>query len=324
LLAEDDARKAAQFNADFMVNLNKRVAESEKKLTEEQRIAIQQRAAQVAGAITASENSVIASREKLLQYETDADARKLIKDDILNQKVQMIQQEQAAKIAEINKTYSDNAGFTEAQRNELRLAAIRDFALKRTLIETEANEGLALAAKQNAERIQIIQQGLTTVIGQGVVKMSQALLKGGSAFEEFGKSIVGIIADQIITLGQALVIQGLAIETFVDSINKLLPGSGMAAAAAGLGLVLFGTALKSAVGGGGGSTPTPSVTPGAGGTSAGFGETTSSAFDMTGSPGTTVTLNVIGDLIEPAEYAGKLVNLLNDSFQNQGTTLVQA
>lgn len=323
--ALDDERKAAAMRGDISERVKSLIGGNENKITEEQRMAIAQRSAQVAGAITQNEQSVITSREKLLQYETDASARKIIQQDILNQQVLLLEQEQQAKINEINKTYSDAAGFNETQRNELRLAAIRDFALRRTVIETEANEALAIAAKQNAERIQIIQTGLTTVIGQGVVKMSQALLKGGNAFEEFGKSIVGIIADQIISLGQALVIQGFAIESFVAAINTLLPGSGMAAAAAGLGLVLFGTALKSAVGAGGGENPTPSVTPGAAGGAGGFGgETTSSSFDLANEPKTIINLNVEGSIMDTPETGLRLSQILSDSFQNQGTTLVQS
>ena len=291
-------------------------------LTPEQLEAERQRAAQIAGFISQNEAQVIASREKLLTYETDADNRRAMQAQILNDRRLQLENEQNLKLSEINKTYSDANGFSEQQRQEARLAVIQSYSFKRAELEASSNEQSILLQKQMAERQAIIQNGLVNVISQGAVKMAQALLKGGNAFEEFGKSIVGIIADEVVKLGQALLIQGLAIETFVTSINSLLPGSGAAAAAAGMGLILFGTALKAAVGGGAPSGATPSVTPGSATTSAPVGETTSTAFEPNINQGTKVAVTIQGNVFDSAETGLRIVDIMNNAFQNQGAVLV--
>jgi hypothetical protein len=150
---------------------------------------------------------------------------------------------------------------------------------------------------------------------------AQALFKGGNAFEDFAKGILGIVADQIIRLGEALLIQGLAIEAFIISINTLLPGSGVAAAAAGVGLILFGTALKNAIGAGGSS-------GGGGAPSFGGGVSGGSLTSPVGGelaqnpepakPQTKIEVNIQGSIFDSDATGSRIVDLINNAFDQSG------
>jgi hypothetical protein len=89
-----------------------------------------------------------------------------------------------------------------------------------------------------------------------------------------------------------------------------------------MGLILFGTALKAAVGGGAPSGATPSVTPGSATTSAPVGETTSTAFDPNMNQGTKVAVTIQGSVFDSAETGLRIVDIMNNAFQNQGAVLV--
>lgn len=292
--------------------------------TPEQLRAIEQRRNALQGFITSQENAELQSQEKLLQFETDFGARRELTKQLNNQKLVLLEQDFKNKLAEIDKQFSAENGFNEQQRAAASLAVTENFNKQRELLELTADEERVKRIQQTKERLNIIQNGINNIFAQGAVKLGESLTKGGNAFEEFGKGIVGIIADQIITLGQALIIQGLAIETFVASINTLLPGSGAAAAAAGLGLVLFGTALKAAVGGGGGASSAgaaPSVTGGGDFGGGGATEITGPEDLQPQGPTTAINVNVQGNILDRRQSGLEIAEVLQEAFSNQGISI---
>lgn len=148
------------------------------------------------------------------------------------------------------------------------------------------------------------------------------LQKGEGLFDDFGNGIVGIIGDLLITIGGALLLQGLAIEAFIASITALLPGSGLAAAAAGVGLIIFGSALKAAVSKGGSSSA-----PATGG---GIASSPGSSTELTPTqnlerqePGTQVSVVIQGDVLDSDESGSRIVSLINSAFDKKGVVISQ-
>lgn len=289
--------------------------------TPEQLKAIEQRKNALQSFLTSQEQAEIQSQEKLLQFETDFAARRELAKQLNNEKLVFLEQDFKNKLKDIDKQFSDENGFNEQQRAAASLAVTENFNKQRELLELTADENRIKRIQQTKERLNIIQNGINNIFAQGAVKLGESLTKGGNAFEEFGKGIVGIIADQIITLGQALIIQGLAIETFVASINSLLPGSGAAAAAAGLGLVLFGTALKAAVGGGATTSATPAVTGGGGFTGGGATEITGPEDLQPQGPTTSINVNVQGNILDRRQSGLEIAEVLQEAFSSQGISI---
>lgn len=299
------------------------------KLTADQVAAINNRATQIASANLASQNVLIGIRESALQFETDFARRREERALITSSKLALLEQETSLKILEINKQFSSQLGFTESQREQLRTNILAEAEARRALISQQGNEALTNAAQKSAERISLITSAVTGVIRNGAVALGESLSQAGNSFENFGKSIIGVIADQIIALGQGLIVQGLAIEAFVTAINSLLPGSGAAAAAAGLGLVLFGTALKAAVGAGG-EKSSPSAASAGGGVGGGTTEIpgASPISDISEAtpqePNTKIELNIQGDVLDSEATGLRIVDLLNSAFDKSGVVVTGA
>jgi hypothetical protein len=164
----------------------------------------------------------------------------------------------------------------------------------------------------------IVKSGMS----QAIASIGAALVNGQGLFDDFGKGIVGIMGDLAINIGTTLLFTGTAIEAFITSINSLLPGSGFAAAAAGLGLIIFGGALKASVGKGGGGAPSAS--------GGGIASNPSSSTDMTPTqdlqnqqPQTAVSVVIQGDVLDSDESGSRIVSLINQAFDKKGVVINQ-
>lgn len=173
--------------------------------------------------------------------------------------------------------------------------------------------------------VQAIKQVLAGGLSSAFQEVGRRLQAGEGLFDDFGNAIVGIIGDLLITVGNALIVQGLAIEAFVSSINSLLPGSGLAAAAAGVGLVVFGSALKASVGkGGAGGAPAPTGGGGAVALPGGGVELPPTAIEETTAartPQQGLTVNINGDVLGDEASGQRLVQLINSAFDASGVSL---
>lgn len=179
------------------------------------------------------------------------------------------------------------------------------------------NDVESLSAKLQATGKQlaaIVNQALVKVISAGIQRATQALLKGGDAFQDFGKFVFSVLGDLAIKLGETLILTGIGIE----SLKKL---GGASAIAAGAGLIALGTILKSlgegpglgvageGAGGFGGS-PVPGVS-----------ETGIAEEEERQAPGTAVTVNVEGNVFDTEETGLRLVDAINDAFDKSGVTV---
>jgi hypothetical protein len=187
-------------------------------------------------------------------------------------------------------------------------------AIENNVATTAAAVGVSITSLADT-----IKSGMTDAIAS----IGAALYNGTGLFDDFGKGIVGIMGDMAIQIGKTLLFTGLAIESFITSINSLLPGSGLVAAAAGVGLIIFGGALKASVGKGSSSGPSSS--------GGGIAASPSSTTDLTQTQdlerpeaGTKISLTVQGDILDSDESGSRIVNLINQAFDKKGVVLNQA
>lgn len=165
--------------------------------------------------------------------------------------------------------------------------------------------------------------GMKAGIATSLSSIGAALVNGEGLFDNFGKGIIGIMGDLAINIGTTLLFTGNAIEAFISSINTLFPGSGFAAAAAGVGLILFGGALKAAAGkGSGGAAPSS--------TGGGIATTPSSTTELTPQesltrqePSTAVQVTIQGDVLDSDESGSRIVALINEAFDKKGVVVNQ-
>ncbi len=158
-----------------------------------------------------------------------------------------------------------------------------------------------------------VSQAFAQSISKSVQFMVKNLMDGKNAFGGFITLVANLIGDLAIQLGTMFIATGIAIE----SLKSL---SGFAAIAAGIGLVAVGTILKSLAGGGG-----ESAAGGGGGTVGAGGTTGGSIFDVQtpeeerAKAETGVQIVVQGNIFDSKETGLQIANILNESFDTNGT-----
>lgn len=165
---------------------------------------------------------------------------------------------------------------------------------------------------------------LKTGIGAGISKSIQATVQavaaGENAFAAFAKSVLGVFGDLAIQLGQFFIIEGIAVEAL-----KSLGGA--AAIAAGAALIALGTLIKGASGGAGGVSAGGAGSGAAGGDAGAIGgvglvnDEVDEAEDTEIRDRTKVALTVQGDVLDSRETGLRIVDILNESFESEGTVL---
>ncbi len=174
---------------------------------------------------------------------------------------------------------------------------------------------LAKKAEITAKQINTaFNQSLAQGVANGVQNLTKALIAGENGFAAFGKAILGIMGDIAIQLGAFFIAQGIAQLALAS--NPLTAGG--AIVAAGIGLVVLGTLLKSLSGSSGGPAAGPgSASAGGGGgdSGGGIGSTQTDIPDQeTQKPQTQVVVNVQGNVLDRRETGLELVNVLNEYF----------
>ena len=164
-----------------------------------------------------------------------------------------------------------------------------------------------------------IKSALVNAIAQGVQAMAFALVKGENVLSAFGKSILGVFADLAIQTGTILIGIGLGL----DSLFKL---NGLAAVAAGIGLIAIGGILKALSGAGGGvpSGNTGVTADGGGVAFTGDSQTLiqqNEEQDMIRAPQTVVNFQVMGDILDSSDTQSRIVALLNDAIDTKGAVI---
>lgn len=169
-------------------------------------------------------------------------------------------------------------------------------------------------------------------IANSFASIGAALVQGENAFAAFGKAILGVFGDLAIQLGTFYFLLGLA-NLFLN------PAAAAAEIAGGLALIVLGGALKALASGGGGAgvgggAPAAATggEPSGGGVIANGGdgfspsENTAQAFeeDQRVEPGTNVTVNIEGNVLDRRETGLEIVQIINETFDSNGTTIATA
>ena len=160
----------------------------------------------------------------------------------------------------------------------------------------------------------IVKNGLAKGISGGIQNIATSLAKGEDVFANFGKFLLGTIADLAIQLGSFFIAEGIA----VTALNAV---SGTGAIAAGAALVALGSLLKASIGGGGGAAASSG---GGGGPSPAFAsdnEPTSEFIEEAGgvsAPQTVLNINVEGNIRDDAAFTRQLVEDIGTEGGKQG------
>lgn len=162
---------------------------------------------------------------------------------------------------------------------------------------------------------QQFKQGIANTISQGIQTIVKGVVTGKGSFENFGKTMLGVIGQMAIGLGNTLILAGIGIESL-----KAL--SGAAAIAAGAGLVAIGAVLTAFSGSGetAGLTDTQGgalTGPGAASDFAG-GEATSAPARPTNN----ISINIQGDVLDSEESGLRIVKLLQNEIDRSGSSVV--
>ena len=243
----------------------------------------------------------------------------------LNQQLEVLELQHKTSLADIENQFSSTKKFSNEQREQAILAATATYNAQRLALEQTTSDQMkqisesSLAATKSAMDAQasLVKSGLVSAISS----IGASLQAGKGMFDDFGAGVTGIVGDLAINIGQTLLFTGSAIEAFITAINGLFPGSGFAAAAAGLGLIIFGGALKASVGKSGGA---PSSSGG------GIASSPSSSTDMTPTqelermePQTAVSVVINGDVLDSDESGSRIVSLINQAFDKKGVVINQ-
>lgn len=165
-----------------------------------------------------------------------------------------------------------------------------------------------------------VAQGIVQTISGSIQRIGASLVKGQSAFDDFGSFILGILGDLAIQVGGLLIAMGLGIDSLKVALATF---NGAAAVAAGVTLIALGGALK-ALSGGMGSSLQPNANGG------GIAATPSTATEITPTqelqrqePQTAVQVTIQGDVLDSDESGSRIVNLINTAFDKKGVVINQ-
>jgi hypothetical protein len=256
-----------------------------------------------------------------LQTTTDLEAQRDIQAQIRDEQIKLAAETLKNDLLAIEQKFSTDLGFSDEQREQARLARVQNFNAQIQLLNQQSNTKFLQSAIQLQNQLRSV---VVSGLSQTAAGIGAALARGENAFKAFADGAIGIVADLIITIGNALIQQGIAIEFFAQAINKPLPGAGLTAAAKGLALVLFGSALKAAVGSRGTgltSPPTPVVTTTPTGE---FTPTPTAPTELTPTAeverraDTSVVVNISGDVLDSDETGSRIISLINDAFDKKG------
>ena len=229
------------------------------------------------------------------------------------------------------KTAFSNIGTTEASDKvdafveRLAIAAANAKPIADELgenIKAGVNKGADAAGAAVGRINGAIQGALTNGIKQGVSRIGAALVQGGSAFNDFGKVVLGILGDLAIQIGGELVAIGFGIEALKTSLATLTGG---AAIAAGLALIALGGVLKS-FGGGGLSVPSAVSSGGVSGpVGGGFAPNDGVIDDSPTETGkkTEVNITIQGNVLDRRESGLEIASVLQEFFDTNNGVLVR-
>ena len=184
-----------------------------------------------------------------------------------------------------------------------------------------AQKSLALNSSANAAAASMnkaFQDGLVRSVSGGISAAVMAMAKGQDGFKAFGNAALNIIGDMAIQIGATLIGIGLGIDAIKLSLVTLTGGY---AIAAGIALIAVGALLKSLSAG----SATQGATSGgvATGGGGGFVPVEPNPEDnINEKDKSKITVNIQGDVLDSRESGLRIVELINDAFDTQGSRVV--
>ena len=194
-------------------------------------------------------------------------------------------------------------------------------------IETLSDKfrGLGAAIKETAIQFRVSTQdiarslisGIGNAAGAAFSAFGKALVEGDNALKAFGRAFAASIGQAAVQLGTRFILEGIAI-----SFNPLLggPAVGGPLIGAGAALATFGGALGAVAGGGaasgGGGVASPTIGPAP--------VNDNPIIDQQierQEPETRVAVNIQGDVLDSDESGIRIVNILNQAFDQQGVVI---
>jgi hypothetical protein len=187
-------------------------------------------------------------------------------------------------------------------------------------------EQFTTAFQDAANKIQVsaasLAKQINQTIGVGVansfVAFGQELASGQNAAIAFGRAILGVFADILIQIGTQLLAVGLG----MSAVPVLFGAQGPAALALGAGMLVAGGALKALAGPGGASAGggAPGGGVAVGGTPVGpeSQDLATNVPEETQSAGTTVQVNVQGNVFDRRETGLYIAEVVRESFETEG------
>lgn len=198
------------------------------------------------------------------------------------------------------------------------------------LSEQQAKRNTALLDKQKQELASFKKSIATQFVGGMVSAFSsfgKAMATGGNAFKDFGSTVLNALGSIATQIGQFFILVGLGMSATAPILGTL---SGAAAVAAGIGLTVLGGVLQGMAGGSGSSGSVATTSTGGG-----MVESDSTLVNTTG--GTTdfndntaiekqqqVQLVVQGDVLDSEETGTRILQILNEEFDNKGGRIAYA
>jgi len=242
---------------------------------------------------------------------------------LIKEKEILLTQMTELKKQEILASFADNRAVTTEQRQALEVALEEAKNEKiRQLQEQQLAESLKGYRKANKQIANVLKNGVIKTVSNAMQMLGASLTQGGGAFSNFKGMVLGILGDMAIQIGSTLIAIGLGIEAIKASIIGMTAGPALAA---GLALIALGGLLKSLSGGGAGGGGV-SAAPGIADGSAVTGDISSPVTEIgePATPDTRVAVHIQGDVLDSRETGMRIIELINDQFDREGTVIAGA
>lgn len=200
---------------------------------------------------------------------------------------------------------------------------ISDEVAKIKVKTKESTDGVVDNFKDVATKIgPIIQNGIVRMVSTGIETIGASLVQGGSAFNNFGNVVIGLMGDLAIQVGTAILTTGQAIEALRASVVSMFGGQ---AIAAGIALIALGGAMKAYAGSATETAASGSVAAQTGGDSYGTQQGESSSFnddpEIERRADSQINVTIQGNVLDGDESGLKIVEMINKSIRDQGAVL---
>lgn len=251
-------------------------------------------------------------KESLAGTKTDNENIKKDNEDFLAEMIALFQSP-FTDDGEEKKTFADGVDIDPDKK-----AAIKDnyadlFGFLRLRFDSTAKSmkktGATLAAQ--------FKSGLVKGISGGIQSIVNNIMAGENAFANFGKFVLGVLADMATQFGMTLIGAGIGVEAL-----KSLGGA--AAIAAGIGLVALGAVMKNLAGGG--ETATASSFTGGGAESGAVVQDEDIAQvseEEERQARTIINANFLGPILDRKESALAIIDILQEGFDEEGVEVIR-